>query len=146
MSRHWRTRIALLAGGAVLAIAALPALAADSETATGSKEAYKQLPLRRDGDDAGMGWTVLAFLAALGAIAFIVSARVRRNGLGGLGAAGLLGNKVQRLEVLERRSLNTASTVCLVRWDGEELLLGCTAQSVSVLSRRPAPAPDQVQG
>lgn len=129
-------RAVLLVAGLMLAAHAVPA----AEESAAGRDALKQLPLRRDADDGGMGWTVLAFLAALGVVSFVVSARARKGGAGGWPSAGLLGGKGTRVVVLERRSLNNACTVCLVRWDDEEVLLGCTAHSVSVISRRPAAA------
>lgn len=132
-------------GFLLLVAAAGAAVAAEGDTAAAGKDAYKQLPLRRDTEDHGLGWGVLALLGVIGVAAVLVSARVRKTGrawpVAGLASVGWPKAAAQRVEVLERRNLNTACTVVLVRWDDEEVLLGCTAQSVALIARRPAGAP-----
>ena len=133
---------ALLCAGATASHAAGDVPAANSD-------AYKLLPLRRDVEDSGVGWKVLAFLGVVGVAAFLISARGRKAGrpwaLPGLASAAWPKARPQRIEIVERRHLNAACTVCLVRWDGEEVLLGCTSQSVSVISRRPVAPLQQEQ-
>jgi len=145
MTSPGRFLLATLAALALLG--AVPAWAADGDAA--GKDAYKQLPLRRDAEDNGMGWGVLAFLGMIGLAAVVVSSRIRKTGrawpLPGLASVAWPKAAPQRIEILERRNLNAACTVVLVRWDGDEVLLGCTAQSVSVISRRPAAPPAQEQ-
>lgn len=45
---------------------------------------------------------------------------------------------------LAGRPLTPQASVHVVRWNDEELLLGCGPQQVTVLARRPAPAEDAV--
>lgn len=39
---------------------------------------------------------------------------------------------------LHSQSLTPQASVHVVQWNGEDLLLGCTAQQVTLLARRPA--------
>lgn len=41
---------------------------------------------------------------------------------------------------LGRTSLSPQASVHVIEWHGEELLIGCTAQSVTMLARRPKAA------
>jgi hypothetical protein len=52
----------------------------------------------------------------------------------------------ERIVRLSSQALTTQASVHAVQWNGEELLLGCTAQQVTLLSRRAATPAEQVQG
>ena len=64
-----------------------------------------------------------------------------------LGWFGALGAALKRLPPpqnagparLASMAPTPQASVHVVQWQGEELLLGCTAQGVSLLARRPAP-------
>ncbi|MBE7367184.1 flagellar biosynthetic protein FliO [Ramlibacter pallidus] len=105
----------------------------------------KDLPLRRDPPASGDGapWTaaVVLGLLAIGAMAVVVRRRGAGALLGGRGTVRPTGAQVAKLASLP---LTPQASVHAVRWDGEELLLGCTAQQVTVLARRPAPGPVEV--
>lgn len=93
------------------------------------------LPLRRDaaaGSDAP-GWLPSAALLALTGIVAI--GLVRRRSMNG--ATGLSGSiRGAPLVRLASVGLTPQASVHVVRWNGEELVLGCTAQQVTLLSRR----------
>lgn len=57
-------------------------------------------------------------------MALVLFSRTRRDPPGG------------RVLRLSSQPLTPQASVHVVRWDGEELLLGCTAQQVSLLARR----------
>lgn len=104
---------------------------------------FPDIPLRRDhaaGESAGaaVAWAVL-FLAVVAGVGLVV---VRKGGRGGLRrpAAGWLraGANDKVPKVLGRMALTQQASVHVVEWKGEELLLGCTSQTVAVLARAPA--------
>lgn len=144
-----RLRAALAALLASLAMAQ-PARAQGQppEVAASAPTQFPQIPLRRDapaGDSAAetLGWAALLLIAAAGAALVIL----RRGALPGMRAgawlrppAGATGPKL-----LGRTALTQQASLHVVEWHGEELLLGCTAQSVGVLSRRPAEPPKETQ-
>lgn len=95
------------------------------------------LPVRRDSGDSqgGMGWSPLVGLGSLavGAGGWWVWARQagrrRIRNLSGQAAA---------IVRLSSQALTPHASVHTVRWNGEEYLLGCTSQEVTLLSRRQA--------
>ena len=96
------------------------------------------LPLRRDlsvGSD-GTGWkpsfALLAFVGAAGAGMFWWRTSRARRAFGGArpDAAAVLR--------LSSQALTPHASVHAVRWNGEEFLVACTAQAVTLLSRRTA--------
>lgn len=99
------------------------------------------LPLRQEAGavDAG-GWmpalVLLALLAVAGGLA------VWHRGGGALSAA--LRRTTRAPHPVPARLASVALTpqasVHVVRWQGEELLLGCTSQQVTVLARKPGAA------
>lgn len=64
---------------------------------------------------------------------------LRRRGAGAL-LSGWSGVRPDGMQVgkLASLPLTPQASVHAVRWNGEELLLGCTSHQVSVLARRPA--------
>lgn len=100
----------------------------------------RDLPLRRDADGAGAGegapWLALSVLAGLGlgAAVFVL----RRRGARGLLQAWGRAAPGAAMERVASQPLTPQASVHVVRWQGEELLLGCTAGQVTLLARRPA--------
>jgi len=137
-----RLRAALAALLASLALAQ-PARAQSQPpaVAASAQAQFPQIPLRRDapaGDSVAetLGWAALLLIAAAGAGLVLL----RRGALPGVRAGAWLrpsaGTSAPRL--LGRTALTQQASLHVVEWQGEELLLGCTAQSVVVLTRRPA--------
>lgn len=93
------------------------------------------LPLRRDAEpgSGAPGWEAFVALLALTGMggAWLVWRRSPRKAAGSSGSAR--GGPLTRLA---SQALTPQASVHAVRWNGEELLLGCTAQQVTLLSRR----------
>jgi hypothetical protein len=93
------------------------------------------LPLRRDavaGNDAP-GWAPSVVVLVLTGMVGIWS--VRRRSMAR--ATALSGSsRAVPLTRLASVALTPQASVHVVRWNGEELVLGCTAQQVTLLSRR----------
>lgn len=97
------------------------------------------LPLRREearpADAAPWvtGGALLALVAVAGALVAV------RRGRWTLLPAGRPEAEPARLIVrLASQPLTAQASVHAIRWNGEELLVGCNAQQVTVLARRPA--------
>ena len=138
---------ALVLGTNCGAIQAQPASTPVSAAATAASEMqFPGLPLQRTStDEPGslqlFGWLMLILLA------FVIGAVViaRRNGWpNALSALG-----IQRLAkpgqsaapvVLGRTALSPLLVVYALKWGDDELLVGCTAQSSTLLARRPCAA------
>jgi len=114
-----------------------------AEAASATRRLSPALPLKRDGasdlsaDKVLVATTVLLALA-LGAGYLLL----RRNG--GL-AAGMSarwgGRNAAAVRSSGRLPLSQHASVHVVQWGDEELLLGTTAQQVTLLAKRPLPAP-----
>jgi flagellar biogenesis protein FliO len=101
---------------------------------------FPQIPLRRDSGAGSSiaesaGWAAL-MLAAVAAAGFFV---IRRGKVPGLGKARrwlrpAAGHSAPK--ALGRTSLTQQASLHVIEWRGEELLLGCTPQSVALLARR----------
>lgn len=94
------------------------------------------MPLRRDEAGPGFesGWVpALALLMVAGAGGTWWCRRKGRDGAGHRTRA-----RAVPVVTLASRSLTPQASVHAIEWKGEELLVACTAQSVTVLSRRPA--------
>ena len=140
-------RRATSVAGLVLACAcATPALAQSagevvSPSAGASHSALPgTLPVRRDAEPAWggtawwPGWVGLALVAALGGwFAW------RRGALVIAGKASRPRAEGSNAERVSSHALTPQASVHVVRWHGEELLLGCTPQQVTLLCRRPQP-------
>ena len=139
--------------GVILAMAmAMPCsgLAAQEPSVTGrpiAEGAFKQLPLRRDTDEGSVAALVYLGVIGIVALAVLVFARLRGRSLAprALSALFMRAKDVRPgLFVVERRSLNSTCSICVVHWYDEEILLGCAAHGISVIStRRRAAADDQ---
>jgi hypothetical protein len=104
---------------------------------------FPELPLRRDaaaGESAAasIAWAVL-FLAVVAGAGFIL---VRKGGVAGLrpgaGWPRAGASNAGRPVSLGRTALTQQASVHVIEWKGEELLLGCTSHSVTLLARAPA--------
>jgi flagellar biogenesis protein FliO len=126
---------------ALLLVTCTAALGAEKEMQGGlAKEAPlpSSLPLRRDAAEASphMGWwpsLVLLTLAGAGG-AWTLRRRARR----GTTTAARKGEDRHAVRV-SSQALTAHASVHVVRWNGEELLVGCTAQQLQLLARRNAP-------
>lgn len=137
--------------------ASAPALAATATAmATGAPTGgmSANLPLRRDKPDNGAGTAGLGFGMALlvGLICLaIYVAMPRRGGQGRPAWKDLLSGNVSSkgqgtLSRISSQTLTPQASVHAVTWHGEELLLGCTPQSVTVLARHPVSTQASVPG
>jgi hypothetical protein len=102
-----------------------------TRAAPAASSQFPELPLRRDeGSVSGgvMAWGVVAIAAALAA-----SWYWRRR-------ASHAGLRRPSVVVLPGRALTTHASLHVVEWEEERLLIACTAQSVTVVSRRPIDA------
>jgi flagellar biogenesis protein FliO len=103
------------------------------------------LPVRRDAEPAWgdttwwPGWVGLAFVVALGGwFAW------RRGTLVIRGKATRPRVEGSHAERVSSHALTPQASVHVVRWHGEELLVGCTPQQVTLLCRWPQPAQPEV--
>lgn len=105
-----------------------------------SQAQFPQIPLRRAvAEDSpatqSAAWAAL-FLLALGVVGFVIvrrgSVRGKRLGFGWQRPA----NGPVTLKPAARVALTPQVSVHVVEWHGEELLLGCTSQTVTLLARR----------
>jgi hypothetical protein len=86
-----------------------------------------------------LGWTALLLAAA--AAAGFVAFRRKTGGGNGAGSPWLRGApKPGSPKLLGRTLLTQQASVHVIEWEGEELLLGCTSQTMSLLARRPSQA------
>jgi hypothetical protein len=103
---------------------------------------FSQIPLRREAPSGGSaaesaGWAVL-FLAVVAGAGFLMVRRKTTFGASA-GPGWLRATAAQpALKPLGRMSLTQQASVHVVEWQGEELLLACTPQSVTVVARRAA--------
>lgn len=135
---------------ALVLACACPALAqaagevASPGTGTSHSALPGTLPVRRDAEPTWggttwwPGWIGLAFVAAIGGwFAW------RRGALAIAGKASRPRIEGSNAERVSSHALTPQASVHVVRWHGEELLLGCTPQQVTLLCRRPqAPQPE----
>ena len=138
-----RMLLALVCGVVMLGAVPRPAMGAAAAGAAPAQEPYQQLPLRRDSDGSGASaWMWLALLAGAGIVLVLVAAKSRRSGHAwpppALARWAARHPRPARIQVIERRGLHAGCTLYLVRWDDEEVLLGCTSQTVSLIGRRAA--------
>lgn len=143
-----RLRLAALLVTALMTQPAALGQSVPAAATSSSQTQFPQLPLKRDPAlDAptaqSLGWTAL-LLAAAAAAAFVVIRRKRWAGKGP-GAAWLRSAvKPGTPKLLGRTLLAPQSSLHVVEWNGEELLLGCTPHAVSLLGRRSIdPGPDE---
>jgi len=124
---------------AALAGAAWDVPAADAQPSAASP-LPASLPLRREAaSEAGSAWTPpVALLAIAGAGGAWVLWRRRARPGGQIQGP-------ERIVRLSSQALTPQASVHAVLWNGEELLLACTAQNVTLLSRRAALPVQEVQ-
>jgi flagellar biogenesis protein FliO len=139
-ARFWR----LVATLAITGTHCLPAMADDTahpQSTTGAAVPATlpaSLPVRRDAVIAyePVSWTSSLVLLALASVGgtWLLWQRAARAKSAARGVGRADGLAVLRLY---SQALTPQASVHAVRWNGEELLLGCTAQQVTLLSRRP---------
>jgi hypothetical protein len=135
--RRWLLALAWFAAGGAWAQepAVAPRLGASSVLAAG-------LPLRRDATEpsAGTPWAAAsgALLVAVCMGALLVGRRQRWPWL----RLTQVGARRAELERLSSQPLTAQASLHAVRWKGEDLLLACTTQQVTVLARKPTPLPE----
>jgi hypothetical protein len=134
------TPIAIGAQGEVPAGVA-PQASSASSSRQGDTGAFPQLPLKRDSDSdsslaSSMGWAVV-FLAVLAGVGFVLVQR--KTGISPKGRWNWPHRAPDSaaLTVLERSALTSQASLHVVRWNAEELLLGCTPNEITLLARRP---------
>jgi flagellar biogenesis protein FliO len=123
----------LLLAGALAQPVANPAPAAAAVTELG-----RDLPLKREEPASAVGssWIAATVLLAIAAAAALL---LRRQAAGSLlGALAANRKPGASLVRLGSQPLTTHASLHAVRWNGEELLLACTAQQVTLIARRPA--------
>lgn len=104
------------------------------------------LPLRRDEARAADATPWLTGTALLGLIAIAGAALAVRRGRWGLLPARSTGADAgRRIERLATQVLTAQASVHAIRWNGEELLVACNAQQVTLLVRKPVAAAEGQQ-
>jgi flagellar biogenesis protein FliO len=112
-------------------------VSASDATIAGPVSLPASMPLRRESDTpvVGSAWvSALALLAVGGAGGAWWWRRKSHNDAGHRTRA-----RAVQVVTLASRSLTPQASVHAIEWKGEELLVACTAQNVTVLSRRPLP-------
>lgn len=135
LARCW-PRLALCSLALVGFLHAARVSASDVTTA-GPASLPASMPLRRDEVAlvAQPGWLpALALLVVAGAGGAWWWRRKGRDG-----AVHRTRARAVQVVTLASRSLTPQASVHAIEWKGEELLVACTAQNVTVLSRRPVP-------
>ena len=123
-----------------LAGAACEVPAAEGQPSAGS-QLPASLPLRREGaPEAASPWIPpIALLAVAGVGGAWAWWRRKERSRG-------LARSPERILRLSSQALTTQASVHAVQWNGEEFLLACTAQQVTLLSRRAATPGEEAQG
>jgi hypothetical protein len=146
-------RLCIPAAALVIMLATQPAALAQSRppvTAGPAQSQFPQLPLRREATSDGslaesLVWAAL-LVAALAASGFLIVQRKNRTGTNAGRSWLRPAAKPWLPKPLGRISLTQQCSLHVVEWNGEELLLGCTPQAVSLLKRRSADPARQVGG
>lgn len=110
-----------------------PAAAAPTETAA----ARGTIPFKQEKQgDGSLGFQALAALVLAGLAAYGIVLALKHYGV--KGAAGGIVLRQRRVKSLESTRLGRRSTLHVIEYEGEQLLLAETEHNVEVLSRRPA--------
>jgi flagellar biogenesis protein FliO len=95
------------------------------------------IPFRTDPTSlADLSWRVGLALVACTAVAVVVLVWIRRR-FPALAVDAAEG----RLRVIDTRRLDTRRSLVVVRWGGDELLLGLSESGLNLLAQRPAVSP-----
>jgi len=142
-------RAALLAGVCAGAVGSVARGAEPGAPHAGPVRIPESIPVRRDaGGDAERGAPVraLVIVAALGIVAVVVALRYR-GPLAALGrgrsSPAWFGRWARStspggVQLVQSVRLTPRATVHVLRWNGGELLVGCSDQGLAVLERRHA--------
>jgi len=131
--------LGLVAAGAPAAFAQAQAPAAASAPAPAASSGLPaDLPLRRDADLPGPAGNFGPWLVVLGVAlgGLWLVRRARAPGRAGWPFAAR-SQAAELPTVLASRSLGPHGSLQVVAWNGKELLLGCSAQAITVLDSRP---------
>lgn len=131
-----------LAGPASSQEAPRPAASATRVPAPVVQALPESLPLRRDREAAsepGGSWSIAALFGAI-LLAGGVWLVLRHRAGAKLWPLAVPGAVPRQLERIASQALTQQGSVHVVRWQDEEFLLGCTAQQVTLLGRRPSMA------
>lgn len=118
--------------------AALVAAACIAGPAAATQSLPDSLPVRRDVQLPTEDGPWLPALALLGVAAAAGGFALWRRG-GAAGRAGSARRDEAGVARLSSQALTPHASVHAVRWDGQEFLLACTAQQVTLLARRTLP-------
>jgi hypothetical protein len=141
--RSSQVRVRLAALSMMLLMTQLAAHGQNIPAAAGSSPtSFPHLPLKRDSNSnplavESFGWTAL-LLSAAAAAAFALVRRKSRTGKDGRPSWLRSVAKPGTPKLLSRTMLTQQSSLQVIEWNGEELLLGCTPHNVSLLDRRPS--------
>lgn len=154
-AKAWRTGWIGLGLATALLIGAPSARSQESPSAA-SGSLPPSIPVKRDNvaggsDDAdGRWWIAAVFIAGLAGWGFVA---VRRKSAGQAAAPAWLTRWTGLPEAAAQREIRRIASTRLtprhslhvVEWNGRQLLLGCTDQSVQLLSEAPATPPSEVR-
>lgn len=128
--------------GCACGVSARGAPGAPASAAQAASAPFSNLPLNRQDSSSGTGSLLFqlvvagVLIAALGAVYKLRQGRIATSG--GAGSA--------TLRTLQTLRLTQSTSLHVVQWGGEELLVACTAQNAAVLSKRaPGDAADKPQ-
>ncbi len=126
---------------AVTLLLGASAAQAQADNAPAASTQFPQLPLKHEPAVTGaapeaLAWTALLVLAAAG---LGVGLLKRRTGGWATGPKRWLGRAADAAtpHLVVRSALTPQASLHVVAWRGEELLLGCTPHSVTLLARHP---------
>jgi hypothetical protein len=140
LSKQMRIGLAALLAIGLMAQSIASAQSVPDAAIASGPALFPQLPLKRESSPGAsalesLGW--MALLLAVGAIAAIVLVRRKGGTSKGFGPAWMRApTRLEAPKLLSGISLAQHPSLHVVEWNGEELLLGCTAQGISVLARR----------
>lgn len=125
---------------------AQPAAGSPIAAASSAVSIPHTVPLKRElqGGSPGGNWSVPALLLGLTGVAGAALLVVRRGGARLWPGAAGAGRQSGEIATLGRQVLTPQVSVHALRWHGEDLLLSCTAQEVTVIARHPAPDAESV--
>jgi flagellar biogenesis protein FliO len=109
------------------------------------------IPYRRESTNAGHDPDILIVWGAIVIGAIFVIAWIFKRGAGRQSGANFFGRfkiiqRKRSVEIHGRVQLTPHTSLHVVHWHGEEILLGCSMQSITILGRQPASAKNGSSG
>ena len=148
---RWRSPLSIQWTLALYCAAAVPVWAAEADAPAG--QPLGGLPLQHDAEPSWSGLGLLQVLILGSFLLLWIAWLWRRQGTGALGRwrrqgwRGLLAaGEPDGLRVVQSAALTARASLHVVRWNGQEWLLGCTESNVTELGRRDAPLADSRTG